>query len=380
MSVQAMSWAYRVELLNPGDKFLLVTLANFADEWGVCWPGIDTLVQYTAQSERKVRNGLAALEEAGLIVSVARRRADGTRRTDVVVLVGFEGRRRALRPEDHAAVDLPAVERVAEARAKAAQDARDPVNNRVDNLVDNTINRHDVPVVVHASDQPSTGTSFHINRHVVPVHIRNEPSLEPSEEEEARGRARDPALDDTPDGHREGRDEGVGQASDERQAAQDSGCNGKANPAALVERICAALGHPDLVESRWWKIEADFGRRIASWREMGLDDATILLVARKFGREMPERPVGPKALDGAMARAAKRSSDAKKPARAKAATTAQPAALWPDGCKDLIEFFGRKIAAGKPVSPAAVSIPMAREMLARGLVTADDLRRRGIAA
>jgi hypothetical protein len=377
MSIHAVSWALKIPFIRPGDKLILIAIANFADEWGVCWPGIDTLVEHTNFSERKVRDGIATLEGAGLIATVPRRRDDGTRRTDVVVLVGFDGRRRASRSEDNAVVDLVAVDRAHEERGGATALRPD---DGVDNPVDHTVNRQDLPVDVHASDPPSTGRIFHSNRQILPVHIRNEPSVEPSGEEEERACARAPGCSAAPDARSQHQDPPDEPPPDERRASTSAGAAANASAAALVERICRALGRPELAEERWWRIEADFGRRIAAWREMGLDDEAIVAVAKAFGREMPQPPSGPKALDSAMARAAKRPKAEKKPAHARTVPPARPTPAWPEDCRDMIEFFGRKIAAGEFVSPVAVTIPMAREMLARGLVKPDDLRRRGIAA
>ncbi|MFN4201863.1 MAG: helix-turn-helix domain-containing protein [Tabrizicola sp.] len=144
--------------------------------------------------------------------------------------------------------------------------------------------------------------------------------------------------------------------------------------AALVARICEALGEPGLAETRWWRIEADFGRRIDAWRKLGLDDDAIVATARTFGRDVPEPPNGPKALDAAMVRAAQRITGA---AAAPAARRGQP---LPDGVRDAVDLLGRAIAEGRYVPPSAVTPGAAWEMMARGLVTAEQLQARGIAA
>lgn len=82
MSVFATSWAYRQQL-ESGPKFVLVALADFADGDFVCFPGQKRLATMTGMGERTVRRHLLRLEEMGAIERVERRRADGTRTSDL---------------------------------------------------------------------------------------------------------------------------------------------------------------------------------------------------------------------------------------------------------------------------------------------------------
>jgi hypothetical protein len=41
LSVSAITWAYKQNVPQPGAKFVLVTLANFADGEGFFYPGQD---------------------------------------------------------------------------------------------------------------------------------------------------------------------------------------------------------------------------------------------------------------------------------------------------------------------------------------------------
>jgi hypothetical protein len=38
MSVQAITWALSVKAGSPGAKAVLLALANYANEFGLCWP------------------------------------------------------------------------------------------------------------------------------------------------------------------------------------------------------------------------------------------------------------------------------------------------------------------------------------------------------
>ena len=70
MSWQATAWAERQTTGSPGRKVLLLILANYADEHGVCWPSQETLASGTEQSLDTVQRQLRKLTAAG-IISVA---------------------------------------------------------------------------------------------------------------------------------------------------------------------------------------------------------------------------------------------------------------------------------------------------------------------
>ena len=101
MSNQAITWAYSCQEVDSIEKFVLVTLANYADEFGVCFPSQSTLVEDCRCSDRKLRNALKALGERGLITRYERRRSNGSRRSDAVLLTGFANRKPLSSPEEH---------------------------------------------------------------------------------------------------------------------------------------------------------------------------------------------------------------------------------------------------------------------------------------
>lgn len=154
MSVQAVSWALEAPVTDSIQKFVLVALANYADEFGVCWPSQATLTTHCACSVRKVRQCLKELEAGGYIRRFERRRSNGSRRSDVVLLIGFSARKPLAEADDHPVLPLLDV-----GAGGAAE----------------TTNRHDVP--------PD-------NRHAVPGDPARraglEPSLEPKETTTAR--------------------------------------------------------------------------------------------------------------------------------------------------------------------------------------------------
>ena len=101
MSHQAITWAYSCRTGDSIEKFVLVTLANYADEYGVCFPSQTTLVEDCQCSDRKLRNALKSLGERGLITRYERRRDNGSRRSDAILLSGFAKRKPLSSPEEH---------------------------------------------------------------------------------------------------------------------------------------------------------------------------------------------------------------------------------------------------------------------------------------
>jgi pyocin large subunit-like protein len=79
MSNAAISWAYKQhEGLNAPAKFVLVALADFADQEHSCYPGISTLMEMTECSRSTVVRSLRTLQDLGLVVMEERRRPNGS--------------------------------------------------------------------------------------------------------------------------------------------------------------------------------------------------------------------------------------------------------------------------------------------------------------
>lgn len=72
VSWQATAWAVKQRTGNPALKLLLLTLANYADDEGCCWPSQKTLSEDTEQSADSVQRKLKQLEASGLIRKVVR--------------------------------------------------------------------------------------------------------------------------------------------------------------------------------------------------------------------------------------------------------------------------------------------------------------------
>lgn len=67
MSWQATAWAVGQKVGPPARKLLLLVLANYADEHGICWPSQDTLAANTGMSLDTVQRQTKKLQEAGFL-------------------------------------------------------------------------------------------------------------------------------------------------------------------------------------------------------------------------------------------------------------------------------------------------------------------------
>jgi DNA-binding transcriptional ArsR family regulator len=78
MSWQCTAWAAKQKTGSAARKVLLLVLANYADEHGICWPTQETLKLETELSEDTIQRHSKALERDGLLKMSRRRRKTGT--------------------------------------------------------------------------------------------------------------------------------------------------------------------------------------------------------------------------------------------------------------------------------------------------------------
>lgn len=115
---------------------------------------------------------------------------------------------------------------------------------------------------------------------------------------------------------------------------------------------------------------------VQRWRdELGLTEAEIIATAEASRQDHPEPPDGPKALDRAMQRAAQRKVEdagrrCRKP-KVEVAPAAKP-------ITDLPAFYADLVNGDRYLPVSAISNTMRDAMLARGLVTPERLRERGV--
>jgi hypothetical protein len=139
--------------------------------------------------------------------------------------------------------------------------------------------------------------------------------------------------------------------------------------------LLAALGLDPAALPGWWQGWPP-RLHVQRWRdELGLTEAEIIAAAEASRHEHPEPPDGPKALDRAMQRAAQRKVEAVGRKRHKRRSEPAPASK---PITDLPAFYADLVNSDRYLPVSAISNTMRDAMLARGLVTAERLRERGV--
>src|SRR5688572_23102681 len=105
MSWQATAWAARQTTGNTGRKAVLLVIANHADPFGVCYPGRLLLAEECECRPETISANIGTLEAAGLLSRHQRRRANGSRTSDWIVLAPLAADRGEMR--DAPADDYP---------------------------------------------------------------------------------------------------------------------------------------------------------------------------------------------------------------------------------------------------------------------------------
>lgn len=67
MSIEALNWAFAQTIDKSSVKFVLVAMANIADDEMICWPSISYLSDATGQDRKTVVKNMKWLREAGWI-------------------------------------------------------------------------------------------------------------------------------------------------------------------------------------------------------------------------------------------------------------------------------------------------------------------------
>ena len=111
--------------------------------------------------------------------------------------------------------------------------------------------------------------------------------------------------------------------------------------------------------------------------ELGLSEDRIIEVATETRRDHPNPPDGPKALDRFMERAARRDAQAAAQFRESQAQPQGPRKP-PPSPDELAAFYAAKVNSDEYLPPSMISNAMRDAMLARGLVTPERLRMRGV--
>lgn len=86
MSVQAIAWAIDAQTGSPETKVLLLTLSNYADQNGQCFPGIELLAKQTEMSASTVKRHMSRLIELGFVSRKSRGDSAGGRGPNLYTL------------------------------------------------------------------------------------------------------------------------------------------------------------------------------------------------------------------------------------------------------------------------------------------------------
>ena len=147
----------------------------------------------------------------------------------------------------------------------------------------------------------------------------------------------------------------------------------------FFEELLSALGLDATALPSWWQ---GWPARLHVRRwidDLGLSEDRILETATATRRDHPNPPDGPKALDRAMERAARCDAQAaaeagsRKPARKRGS---DPGPLPSED--ERAGFYARIVNSDGFLPPSMISNSILEAMLARGLVTAERLRERGV--
>lgn len=88
MSVSALTWAFASQIRPATAKFVLVALADYANEVGEAYPSIETLCRKTCMDRKTIISHLQFLADIGAIADTGERRGR-TKKVKVYALAGF---------------------------------------------------------------------------------------------------------------------------------------------------------------------------------------------------------------------------------------------------------------------------------------------------
>lgn len=96
MSFDAMRWVWNLQIVKGTDKFVLLSMADRADERHCCYPSMSRLQFDTGLNIKTIEAALRRLRDAGIIQKTGRKMGQ-TRSTPEYRLIGVHGREEAFR-------------------------------------------------------------------------------------------------------------------------------------------------------------------------------------------------------------------------------------------------------------------------------------------
>ena len=344
MSHEATNWAIKQRGLKPTTKIVLWHLCDrFNPDYG-CFPSQDRLAEDCEISRSTLNEHLGQLEAAGLLRRVPRLHPVTKRQMPTRYILGFEPGFTPHVPDpcpETGHGDTEFTETFAETGAFD----------------------DDVPVV--PAPCPETG-------HGCEVRAVSDFDPDPCPEN-AESRVRNPDTNPVR--------EPLSKPVKEEEGARAR----EAISEEFFVELLRALGLDPTALPGWWQGWPP-REHVRRWRDdLGLDEEAILAVAEASRRDHPEPPDGPKALDRTMQRAAQRLKQAGGSGLARGSTNGtgrsrrgKQDAGPPPSADELAAFYADLVNSEKFLPPNTISTSMRDAMLARGLVTAERLRERGI--
>lgn len=334
MSHEATNWAIKQRGLKPTTKIVLWHLCDrFNPDYG-CFPSQDRLAHDCEISRSTLNDHLGQLEAVGLLRRVPRLDPVTKRQLPTRYILGFEP---GFTPV--AVVPCPEIGHGENAGAESP-DGTDT------SAMEDSADAVPCPDFGHG-DEAEAVSDFPGN----PCPKNAESRVRNSDTNPVREPLREPVK----------KEEGA-QA---RAAISDE----------VFGDLLDALGLDGAALPGWWQGWPP-RLHVQRWRdELGLTEAEIIATAEASRHEHPEPPDGPKALDRAMQRAAQRKAE--NVGRQRGKPKGPPAPPAPP-ITDPAAFYADLINSDRYLPISAISNTMRDAMLARGLVTPERLRERGV--
>ena len=346
MSHEATNWAIKQRGLKPTTKIVLWHLCDRHNPDFGCFPSQARLAEDAEMSVSALNAHLARLEAAGLIRRLRCHDPRTHRRQTTRYILAFEPGFEPAPPHESGEDDDGSRGGGGEASSL------DDCNCDADSGTDAELPHDPSPDCGHGS---ISGFSGEPSPDSGPSHLRNpetnlvrEPLSKPVKEEED---------------------------AQAREAISEQ----------FFGELIWALGLDPTALPGWWQGWPP-REHVRRWRDdLGLDEDAILAVAEASRRDHPEPPDGPKALDRAMQRASQRlkqtSAQIAMNGSANAAGSSQKRNrnVRPmPSADEKAAFYADLVNSDRFLPSSAISNTMRDAMLARGLVTVERLRERGV--
>lgn len=320
MSHRATIWAIQQRGLKPATKIVLWFLCDRHNPDFGCFPTQARLADDAEMSISALNEHLARLQELRLIYRVRTHDPRTHKRQATRYILGFEeGFPQEPTPENGDGFDGTEEE-------------------HLDDPTPESGNGNDPGAISGFSAKPSPDfAESHLRN--PEINLVSEPLREPVKEEEEDAQTRDAISDQ------------------------------------VFGELLDALGLDANALPGWWQGWPP-RLHVRRWRdELGLTEAEIVATAEASRQDHPEPPDGPKALDRAMQRAAQRKVADAGRKRWKPKAEVAPAVA---PITDLPAFYADLVNGDRYLPASAISNTMRDAMLARGLVTSERLRERGV--